>query len=192
MDCSWGPEYSLFPATLIVKHSKAKVLSIQDDLGNTISNLSQIRELAQKSFLNLFTNDVTVPVLQTIMGFTQLDDATVNTLSVVPTELEIKSALFDMNSSKAVGPDEFYIGLYQSQWNVVKYDFISLCKDVFYNSQSVGKINSTHSALIPKMHCPVNMTHFRPIGLCNVNFKVLSKMIVDRIKLFMSDLVSEE
>lgn len=52
-----------FHAVSIAKRTKAKILSIQDDLGNTISESSWIRELAQKFFLHLFINDVSISSL---------------------------------------------------------------------------------------------------------------------------------
>lgn len=45
-------------------------------------------------------------------------------------------------------------------------------KDAFANPVSLEAINDTHPVLIPKVDNP---TEFRPIALCNVSFKVVTK-----------------
>lgn len=68
------------------------------------------------------------------MGFLRLGDAASSILCATPTNLELKRALFDMNPSKAAGPDGFSAGFYQAQWNLIKFDFLSLCKDIMCNA----------------------------------------------------------
>lgn len=72
-------------------------------------------------------------------------------LSSQPSELEVKQALFAMNPTKAAGPDGFSAGFYQSQWDVVKANLISLSKDIFSKVRSVSNINHTFISLIPKI-----------------------------------------
>ena len=44
--------------------------------------------------------------------------------------------------------------------------------------------------MIPKVNYPKKVTQFRPISLCNVVYKVISKMIAARLKLILSDIIS--
>jgi hypothetical protein len=55
-----------------------------------------------------------------------------------------------------------------------------------------GSLNSTFLALIPKVNKPVNFGDFRPISLCNLVYKVISKVIVVRIKPILSKALSAE
>ena len=49
-----------------------------------------------------------------------------------------------------------------------------------------GPINSTFIALIPKLDHPSSFDDFRLISLCNCLYKIISKVIVRRIKKIMS------
>lgn len=50
---------------------------------------------------------------------------------------------------------------------------------------NVSSINKTNTVLIPKISNPTNITQFRPISLCNVIYKVITKAIVNRLRTVM-------
>lgn len=51
-------------------------------------------------------------------------------------------------------------------------------------------INATHIALVPKLAAPVSVTGFRPISLCNVIHKITSKVLANRLKVVLPDIIS--
>jgi hypothetical protein len=55
-----------------------------------------------------------------------------------------------------------------------------------------GSLNSTFLALIPKENNPTNFGDFRPISLCNLCYKLISKIIANQIKPILSSTLSEE
>jgi hypothetical protein len=55
-----------------------------------------------------------------------------------------------------------------------------------------GCLNSTFLALIPKENNPTTFGDYRPISLCNLCYKLISKVIANRIKPIMSCNLSEE
>ncbi|KAL5564979.1 hypothetical protein UlMin_028143 [Ulmus minor] len=52
-------------------------------------------------------------------------------------------------------------------------------------------INKTIIYLIPKVDRPKIMKDFRPISLCSVLYKIISKCLANRLKKFLDDLISE-
>jgi hypothetical protein len=51
-------------------------------------------------------------------------------------------------------------------------------------------LNMTHIALIPKVKKPICVTEFKPISLCNVLYKLISKALANRLKKIFPDIIS--
>lgn len=63
---------------------------------------------------------------------------------------------------------------------------------IFFLSGSIAEdVNLTHIALIPKIANPLKVSDFGPISLCNVFYKIISKTLANRLKLFLPDIISE-
>lgn len=63
-------------------------------------------------------------------------------------------------------------------------------KKVWANPSCIAKVNPTNICLIPKVHHPHTVALFRPISLCNTLYKVVSKVIMDKLNNFIVSLVS--
>lgn len=53
-----------------------------------------------------------------------------------------------------------------------------------------GNLNDTFITLLPKVDNPEKTTQFRPVGLCNVAYKIITKVLVNHIKPFLPKLIS--
>lgn len=65
-----------------------------------------------------------------------------------------------------------------------------MAKDYFANPRKIGYINDTLITLIHKGDVVVTMRDFWPIGLCNVSYKIIIKLLVRRLRSIVEDLVS--
>ena len=61
----------------------------------------------------------------------------------------------------------------------------------FLNSGNMNsELNYTHIILIPKNKSPERMSDFKPISLCNVIYKIISKVMANRLKQILPNLIS--
>jgi hypothetical protein len=56
---------------------------------------------------------------------------------------------------------------------------------IFYDA-----INSTYIALIPKVKDPFGLTYYRPISLCNILYKIIAKVLANRLKKVLPHFIS--
>lgn len=63
-------------------------------------------------------------------------------------------------------------------------------KEVFINGIIPSYLNETLMTLIPKCQSPETLNNYRPISLCNSVYKIISKIIVARIRPLLVDLIS--
>ena len=63
----------------------------------------------------------------------------------------------------------------------------------FLHGESIPKgLCDTTIVLIPKISKAEHLVNYRPISLCNVLYKIASKVLVNRLKIFLNDIISEE
>jgi len=103
---------------------------------------------------------------------------------------EIGTALFQIGPLKAPGPDGLPARFFQRNWGLVKEDVIQAVKEFFSTGVMPPGVNDTCIVLIPKVPHPEHLKDFRPISLCNVIYKVVSKCIVNRLRPLLQDLIS--
>ncbi|KAL0433046.1 UNVERIFIED_CONTAM: protein NO VEIN [Sesamum latifolium] len=106
------------------------------------------------------------------------------------TSEEIVHALKQMHPLKSPGPDGMSPIFYQKHWDIVGHDICACVLDFLNNGSLNSSFNFTHVVLIPKNSNPSDMSHFRPISLCNVLYKLASKVIANRLKPLLSSLIS--
>ncbi|XP_074293711.1 uncharacterized protein LOC141620847 [Silene latifolia] len=106
-------------------------------------------------------------------------------------EDEVLDALNQMHPLKAPGPDGTNGLFYQTYWSTVGPEVVRAVLAILRGERSPRDINKTNIVLIPKKKAPDKIRDFRPISLCNVVYKLVSKVLANRLKLFLGDIVSE-
>lgn len=108
------------------------------------------------------------------------------------TLVEIEQTLKAFAKDKAPGPDGWPVELYLHFFKLMGDELLELVKYSMKNSYIPGGLNSTFVTLIPKKDKPATFGDFRPIALCNLLYKLISKIIADRLKRALSTHISEE
>ncbi|XP_058749040.1 uncharacterized protein LOC131622002 [Vicia villosa] len=105
---------------------------------------------------------------------------------------EVKDALWQMHPSKSPGPDGLPAFFFQKYWSIIGGDVTQLVLEVLNGTVNPSFMNKTFIALIPKMKNPNSPKDFRPISLCNVVMKMVTKTIANRMKRVLPDVIDEE
>ena len=107
------------------------------------------------------------------------------------TREEIVTALKQIHPTKSPGPDGMSALFFQKYWDIVGSNVLNMALNVLNYGMSLDVINKTNIALIPKTNNPKRMTDFRPISLCNVIYKLISKTLANRLKTFLPLIITE-
>src|SRR3954469_6430890 len=93
---------------------------------------------------------------------------------------------------KAPGPDGFPAHFFQRHWDICGEEVIKTVLLIVNGEESAESINNTYLVLIPKVKSPTLLSQFCPISLCNVLYKIASKVIANRLKEILRDIISPE
>ncbi|KAL2938369.1 LINE-1 retrotransposable element ORF2 protein [Bienertia sinuspersici] len=107
------------------------------------------------------------------------------------TKDEVFGALCEMLPCKAPGPDGMHAIFYQKFWHIVGEDVTKYVSKILHEGCFPEEVNNTNVALIPKVKQPTTAAEFRPISLCNVLYKLVSKCIVRRLKDILVEIITE-
>jgi hypothetical protein len=105
---------------------------------------------------------------------------------------EVRRALFQMAPSKAPGVDGFTASFFPRHWSLLKDDIIPAVLGFLNGGDLPDGMSDTSITLIPKVRHPQRISQYRPISLCPVLYKIAAKCIVNMIRDFLNDIVSEE
>lgn len=106
-------------------------------------------------------------------------------------EEEVKEALFQIHPDKSPGPDGMTPDFFQKYWEIVGSDVVEMVRHFFLTGDMTQGLNETNIVLIPKKKNPTVIGELRPISLCNVITKIITKLISNRIKWMLNEVVSE-
>ncbi|GAU48220.1 hypothetical protein TSUD_371200 [Trifolium subterraneum] len=181
-----------FHMSATVRSKKKKVTKLIADNGTEVHTQEELCEVAKSYFDTLFKqrDGDHDPVLNLIQPRVTDDDNFVLTAPI--TKAEIQQALFQMHPDKSPGPDEFNPAFYQRFWEQCSDDIFSAAATWLERGYFPTSLNETNICLIPKCDNPMSMKDLRPISLCNVLYKMISKVLANRLKCCLDKCVSQE
>lgn len=106
------------------------------------------------------------------------------------TKEEVCTTISQMAPYKSPGPDGFPPCFYQKFWPVIGKEVYKTVLFCLNSGRSLETINDTNVVLIPKKNISSRVTNFRPISLCNVIYKLVAKVIANRLKCVLPHIIS--
>jgi hypothetical protein len=171
---------------------KNKIAKLRDEAGVIQTTPTEMQRMAVSYFESLYTRDPSINCDDLVSLTPEHISADMNLqLCRDFSNEEIGDALFQIGPIKAPGPDGFPARFYQRNWELMRDDVIHAVKHFFDTGFMPEGINDTSIVLIPKIDNPLELKDFRPIGLCNVLYKVVSKCLVNRLRPILGDIISE-
>lgn len=167
-----------------------KITELANNRGEMVGWVTGLEETMVDYFSNLFaaTNAECAPVIDCVTKLVTEDHNTAMLSDVQPKEA--KGALFNMHLDKSPGPDGMSPEFFPKYWKVVGEDLINLTQHFFSTGKFDHDITDTNIVLIPKKHDPKGMADLRPISLCNIIYKVVSKVLANRLKGILDFIIS--
>ena len=104
---------------------------------------------------------------------------------------EVWQALQQMHPTKSPGPDGMSPIFYQKYWDIVGVNVSSCVLQALNTGVMPRDINNTYICLILKIKNPQKITDYRPISLCNVIYKLISKVLANRLKQNLHEVINE-
>ena len=174
------------------RSQRNEIRGIYNIAGQWMENQQDIKQIAVSFFDNLFTTSEPSQIQDGARAILPKVTQEMNDqLSREFTSEEVHKALQQMHPTKAPGPDGMSAIFFQKYWAIIGRDVTESVLYVLNGNGSTAEYNKTNIVLIPKTKAPQRMTEFRPISLCNVTYKLISKVIANRLKSILPDIISE-
>ena len=187
---------TFFHNTVKARRSGNSITSLVSTSGDQLFSKEAISLEAKRYFSQLFSKEEPCSLVETraiLECIPQLVSDSMNRDLLRPIMLEeLEKFVFGMKKGKAPGPDGFPIEFFQEFWEIIKFDLLEVVQESYQNKQMLKSLNATFLALIPKVDGANSLDQFRPIALCNVTYKIITKLIAERLKPFLATLISEE
>jgi len=158
-----------------------------------VSDVDGMKNIVSNYITNLFTSSNPTKMERVTDLLPRRVMAEHNEFLMKPlTKLEVYEALMDMDPSKAPGPDGMSLKFFQFLWDTVGDKIFIASKNIFKGKCALpADLNHTNRVLIPKCQHPKCMGELRPISLCNVLYRIFSKVLANRLKHILPHVISD-
>lgn len=140
-----------FHKSVIIKRNRSKILCLRDEVGNAITNPSEISTHILGFYIKLYSSEH-IECPRTYRDHPS--DPSQTDISQVPGNDEIRKALFCMKPLKAPGPDGFHPLFFQHSWEITGGDVCTNIRNWFHQGQIPGDLSHALICLIPKQKDP--------------------------------------
>ncbi|CAI5473374.1 unnamed protein product [Closterium sp. Yama58-4] len=177
-----------------IKGRKERTQITELNVGGTmVSDNKGILGAASQYYRQLFGTD-----RQTVLSEWEpsadrrLSSAAAESLSAKWSEEEVKSAFQSMTNNKALGRDGLPKELFEAHWDILGKHFMSLVKSFSDTASLPASTKDAVTILLHKKGGRDQLENYRPIALLSFTYKVIARVVADRMKTVLSEVVSPE
>ena len=179
------------------KHIAGKnIKTIRTTDGNITSDKQEIAKTFHTFYSELYTDyswthddDIT----EKYINYTNpISDTVKQNINMDITIADLKTALSEMETDKSPGPNGLTVRFFRTFFNFLAPILFLLIKNIFITETIPSKIQLAYMTLLLKdVKASEEPRNYRPISLLNVEFKLITKALVNKIKPHMSSMVHE-
>ena len=183
------PDISFYSKLESQKKAKARISQLAETKdGEIYTDNNNMVRIAGNFYKNLFTPDrVNEKIQQKLLGNvkTKLSKEARADLDKPISEGEVKDAIDRLPMGKSPGVDGFPVEFYKEYWHKIKHLFMGYLREVKGDGLSASRNMSIIKLIYKKTGEIFLLTYYRPISLINVDIKIITKVLAERLKLVL-------
>lgn len=171
-----------------------KIFSIKNSKGSMVTNMEGIAGAFVDFYTELLgsTKEDRIHVCSNLVRKEPIvTEEQRNMLNEDFTEKEVKQVLWQIDGEKAPCPDGYGSNFFKDSWDIIIKDLEEGVLEFFKSRKMLKVINNTIITVIPKSSHAEAVGDYRPIVCCNTVYKVISKMLCNRLKVILPSIISE-
>ncbi len=187
-----GDRNSGFFHRLVLYDRAGRLLSEVEVDGHVIQDPAAMKQAAKEHFARFFRRGDWLRPRVNGLQFKTLLPSDAQDLEVYASDVEIWEVVRGCDGSKTPGPDGFSIHFVQKAWSVLGREFCIIIRKFMASHQMPKRSNSSFMTLIPKREDAKRFSDFRPISLVSCYYKIISKLLANRLSKIIHKVISEE
>ena len=186
----WNTKF--FHGVATQRKRRSFIKGIRDPYGVWVLDEKEVGAIFVDFYTQLFSSSNPTDLERILEGVQPVVSNSMNeALTCLYSREEVEVVIKQMAPLKALGPDGMPPVFYQTFWPDIGVKVSDTILSCLNSSTLLKSINHTFITSIPKVNNPESVAQFRLINLCNVIYKILSKVIVNRLKPILKSIIFE-
>ena len=174
------------------RYRRNRIEELENNMGERCVDENGIANILVDFYQNLFASSAPNRIEEALDATPRVVTEEMNNVLVAPFErAEVDIALKQMDPLKSPGPDGMPPLFFQQFWPVIGDEVAEAILTCLNTGSIPPSINHTFITLILKVKSPVRVSEYCPIALCNILYKLISKVLVNRLKNILPSIISE-